>query len=57
MRTPTPTKGTYSRKLNIQHDVPPGEPAYVTYKRIRIDTSLVHEDRYAAEVIHAPKDS
>ncbi|WP_336758523.1 hypothetical protein [Paenibacillus sp. USHLN196] len=56
IKTPTTTKST-RKKLNIQHDLAPGENVYVTYKRIYIKNSLVTENRYADIVIHAPKES
>lgn len=55
-KTPTTTQST-RKKLNIQHDLAPGENVYVTYKRIYIKNSLVTENRYADVVIHAPKES
>ncbi|KAA8745252.1 hypothetical protein [Paenibacillus sp. UASWS1643] len=56
IKTPTTTKST-RKKLNIQHDLAPGENVYVTYKRIYIKNSLVTENRYADVVVHAPKES
>ncbi|RPK31589.1 hypothetical protein [Paenibacillus xylanexedens] len=56
IKTPTTTKST-RKKLNIQHDLAPGENVYVTYKRIYIKNSLVTENRYADIVIHAPQES
>ncbi|OMF01504.1 hypothetical protein BK124_02215 [Paenibacillus amylolyticus] len=56
IKTPTTTQST-RKKLNIQHDLAPGENVYVTYKRISIENSLVTENRYADIVIHAPKES
>ncbi|MEK3703017.1 hypothetical protein MKY87_02735 [Paenibacillus sp. FSL R7-0198] len=49
--------GIARKKLNIQHDLAPGENVYVTYKRIDIKNSFVTENRYADIVIHAPKES
>ncbi|MCW3790534.1 hypothetical protein OM416_03020 [Paenibacillus sp. LS1] len=56
IKTPTTTQST-RKKLNIQHDLAPGENVYVTYKQISIENSLVTENRYADVVIHAPKES
>lgn len=56
IKTPTTTQST-RKKLNIQHDLAPGENVYVTYKRIYIKNSFVTENRYADIVIHAPKES
>ncbi|WP_340398503.1 hypothetical protein [Paenibacillus sp. FSL H8-0079] len=56
IKTPTTNQST-RKKLNIQHDLAPGENVYVTYKRIYIKNSFVTENRYADVVIHVPKES
>lgn len=49
--------GKLSEETGCPSELPPGNSAYVTYKRIRVDNRLVNEDRYIAIVIHAPKGS